>query len=249
MKYNYAFEMNKENKEALVKVVGRDLNISTKQAIEICSFIKKMPLKKARNVLERVEKKKLAIPFKRFTEGAGHKRGMSAGKYPVLASKQFLKLLKALEANAQNKGLSPELRIIHACAQQAPRPFHYGRKRRIKMKRTHVELIAEEMEFVKKEEKKEKAGKKAREEGRKAEKRDEKKVETQEDVKKELPEKSEKKAEEKKEIKKETKKVEVKKVEGKKEPEKKREGKEADEKEVRKENLAASSGKGAGVKK
>jgi len=153
MKYNYAFDVEKQNQ---VKVVGRDLNISTKQAIEICSFIKKMPLKKARATLEKVEKKKLAIPFKRFTEGAGHKKGVGgtgAGKYPVLASKQFLKLLKSLESNAQNKGLSSELRIIHACAQRASTPFHYGRKRRIKMKRTHVELVAEETEPEKKSEK------------------------------------------------------------------------------------------------
>ena len=153
MKYNYVFKSNKEN---IVKVVGRDLSISAKQAIEICSFIKNRHLASARALLEKVTQKQIAVPFKRFTEGAGHKKGMSSGKYPINATKQFLKLLKTLEANAQNKGLSSELKIIHACAQKAATPFHYGRKRRIKMKRTHVELVAEELEHVKKDTKEKK---------------------------------------------------------------------------------------------
>ena len=146
MKYKYAFKSDKEN---VVKVVGRDLGISTRNSIEICSHIKGMEVKKARNLLEKVMKKESAIPFKRFTEGAGHKRGMGSAKYPLRASHQFLFLLKALEANAQNKGLSSELKIIHACAQKAAEPLHYGRKRRIKMKRTHVEIAAEEIEASK----------------------------------------------------------------------------------------------------
>jgi large subunit ribosomal protein L22 len=146
MKYKYAFKSDKEN---VVKAVGRDLGISTRNSIEICSHIKGMEVKKARDLLEKVMKQERAIPFKRFTEGAGHKKGMSSAKYPFRASQQFLFLLKALEANAQNKGLSSELRIIHACAQKAAEPLHYGRKRRIKMKRTHVEIAAEEIEASK----------------------------------------------------------------------------------------------------
>ncbi len=197
MKYNYAFKSDKEN---VVKVVGRDIGISAKQSIEMCSFIKNMRLEKARALLERVVKKQLAVPFKRFTEGAGHKKGMSAGKYPVTASKQFLKLLKALEANAQNKGLSSELKIIHACAQKASRPLHYGRKRGIKMKRTHIELAAEEIEHVKKEIKKEETKKEVKEA--------ETKKEAKETVKKE--EKKETVAGAKKEEVKEEKKTEIK---------------------------------------
>lgn len=149
MKYKYAFKSDKEN---IVKVVGRDLGISSKHAIELCLHIKGMELKKARDLLEKVMRQERAIPFKRFTEGAGHKKGMSSAKYPLRASQQFLFLLKALEANAQNKGLSSELKIIHACAQKAAEPLHYGRKRRIRMKRAHVEIAAEEMETKKEKE-------------------------------------------------------------------------------------------------
>ncbi len=191
MKYNYAFKSDKEN---LVKVVGRDLSISTKQAIEICSFIKNMRLEKARSLLEKVRDEQVAIPFMRFTEGAGHKKGLkgaAGGKYPFRASTQFLNLLKSLEANAQNKGLGSELKIIHACAQKASTPLHYGRKRRIHMKRTHVELVAEELEPVRKEKKEGKDKKETKQAPEKALKKEDKKEEKA----------AEKKVEEKAEVK------------------------------------------------
>jgi len=141
MKHNYAYNEKKEN---IAKVVGRDLNLSTKQSIEICNYIRKKELVKAKNQLEKVLKKELAIPFKRFTEGAGHKKRTGPGKYPLKASKQILMLLKSLEANAQNKGLSTNLKIIHVCAQQAAKPMRSGR-RRTEMKRSHVEIVAEEI--------------------------------------------------------------------------------------------------------
>lgn len=158
MKYRYAFRTDKEN---VVKVVGRDVNMSRKQAIEMCDFVRNKPVAKMIPILEKVQDQKLAIPFHRFTEGAGHKKGvgMASGKYPFTGSAVFISLLKSLETNAQNKGLGSNLLIIHACAQQATRPFHSGRKRRIRMKRVHVELAAEEMESPKKESPRKKEGK------------------------------------------------------------------------------------------
>ncbi|MBN2052178.1 50S ribosomal protein L22 [Candidatus Woesearchaeota archaeon] len=156
MKYKYAFKSDKEN---IAKVLGRDVEISTKKAIEICAYIKGMQLKNCIALMEKVMRQEEAIPFRRFTEGAGHQKGKGAAKYPYKAAKQFLMLLKSLEANAQNKGLGQDLKIIHACSQKAAEPYHYGRKRRIKMKRTHVEIVAEETEAkrdAKKESKKEK---------------------------------------------------------------------------------------------
>jgi large subunit ribosomal protein L22 len=156
MKYRYSFSTEKEN---VVKVVGRDLSMSRKQAIEMCTFIRNKPVAKMIGILEKVKEKNLAVPFHRFTEGAGHKRGIGAGKYPLTGSNVFISLLKSLETNAQNKGLGSNLKIIHASAQQAPKPFHSGRKRRIRMKRVHIELAAIEEESVKKETKKEKSAK------------------------------------------------------------------------------------------
>jgi hypothetical protein len=55
-------------------------------------------------------------------------------------------MLKQLETNASNKGLGSNLIIIHACAQRASEPFHYGRKRRVQHKRCHVEIAAKEVD-------------------------------------------------------------------------------------------------------
>jgi large subunit ribosomal protein L22 len=149
MKYNYAFKSDAQN---TVKIVGRDISISTKIAIEMCSFIRNKPVAKVKAMLEKIKDKKMALPIRRFTEGAGHKTGIGSGKFPYNASCEFIELLESLEANAQNKGLSSSLMIIHACAQKAATPFHYGRKRRIRTKRSHVELAAKEMEPVGKKE-------------------------------------------------------------------------------------------------
>jgi len=145
MKYKYAFKTEKEN---VAKVVGRDVNLSRKQAIELCDFVRHLPIAKAKAMLEKVIDKTLAVPFTKYTNGIGHRSGagLCAGSYPLNGSKMFIMLLNSLEANAQNKGLSPNLVIIHACAQQAARPFHSGRMRRIRMKRVHIELAAIEVE-------------------------------------------------------------------------------------------------------
>ncbi len=144
MKRNYSLQTTRKE-EDLVRAAGRDLSISAKQAIELCAYIRNKPVEWAKARLENTLKKQEAIPFKRFTNGAGHKRGIGPGKYPEKTARQFLKLLNTLEANAQNKGLSSRLIIIHACAQRASRPMRYGRKRGIAMKRAHVELAAEEL--------------------------------------------------------------------------------------------------------
>lgn len=138
--------------ETQAKVHGKDLSISTKQSIEIANFIRGKNIEKAKNELKKVIEKKLAIPFKRYNRDMGHKKGnIAAGRYPQKAAKEFLNLLNSLESNAQNKGLSTNLVIKIIIPNKASRPWHYGRRRRIKMKRTHIEIIAEE---IKKENKK-----------------------------------------------------------------------------------------------
>ena len=48
--------------EKTARAVGRDLNISTKQSIEICSFIRNRDLKTAKGFLQDVMKKERAVP-------------------------------------------------------------------------------------------------------------------------------------------------------------------------------------------
>jgi large subunit ribosomal protein L22 len=131
---------------------GMSLPISTKQSIEICNFIRGRPLAKAKLLLAETIAKKRAIPFKRFNADTGHKKGIGAGKYPEKACKEILKLLNAVEANAQFKGLSTgDLVISELVPNRASTPWHYGRQRRRKMKRTNIKVVVKEMAVKKKE--------------------------------------------------------------------------------------------------
>jgi len=196
------------DKEHTAKVSGRALSISTKHSIEICNFIRGRKLEKAKALLNEVINHKIAVPFKKFNKDVGHRKGkIASGRYPENACKAILKLLEGAEANAQFKGLNTaNLIVSHICANKASTPWHYGRQRRRKMKRTHVEVIVEEKaekkKVAKKEEKpKEKKvveKKEVKEELKKVEKKEKAKVEE----KKEVKPKEEKKVVEKKPVKK-----------------------------------------------
>jgi large subunit ribosomal protein L22 len=207
MGYKYAFE--NYNKELMSRAVGNSLGISTKQSIEICNAIRCKSIVRAKTILEEAISEKKAIPFRRFNKDMGHKKKIGPGRYPVKACTEILNLIKSAESNAQFKGLNTSNMIIkHICAHQASRPYHHGRQRGVKMKRTHVEIVLEE---TKTEKKTEKIVKKTKESKSKTEKKQEKvevikkeKIETKTDE-------SSKKVEEKKEDKPEVKKVETKK--------------------------------------
>lgn len=141
--------------ERTAKVAGRELRISPKHAREVCRAIKGMKLDKAKNFLEQVMLKKTPVPFKRYNLKMGHRHGVqkaSAGRFPVKAAKNILRLLESAEANAEFKGLDVEsLRVIHASA-------YPGYKIRRSIERamgrataryetlTHVELVLEQTE-------------------------------------------------------------------------------------------------------
>ena len=133
------------NKENMAKAVGRSLPISTKQAIEICDFIRHKSVTNAKAILNDVLNEKKAIQFKRFNADMGHKKGIGPGRYPKKTSKEILRLLETAEANAQFKGLNTTNMVIkQLIANKAGKQWHFGRKRRRKMKRTHIEVIVEE---------------------------------------------------------------------------------------------------------
>jgi large subunit ribosomal protein L22 len=119
-KWGYSITAEELDPEKTVKASGREVRVSHKSAREICKTIKGMMLSQAKQYLGDVMDKKRAVPFKRFKKKAGHRHGLVkayAGRYPVKASKQILKLLEGAEANAEYKGLDTDkLRIIHASA-------------------------------------------------------------------------------------------------------------------------------------
>lgn len=131
------------------KAVGVGLPISFKQSLMICNAIRGLSIDRAKRVLEDAIDLKQPIRFTRFTNGLGHKKGMAAGRYPVKACAHILELVRSAEANAQFKGLSANLLVKHVAAQQGPGIMRYGR-RAMQAKRTHVEIIVEEVKKEKK---------------------------------------------------------------------------------------------------
>ncbi len=119
--------------EAVVN--GRDLRISTKQAVAICRFIRGKNVDRAIADLEQVVKMKKAVPMKGEIP---HRRGkgMMSGRYPVKAAKDFIRLLKSLKANAIYHEIELEKVRITAMANVASKPYkRFGQGR---MKRSHV---------------------------------------------------------------------------------------------------------------
>lgn len=135
---------------------GRDLPISLKEAREICKVIKGMKLSKAKELLKAVIEKKQPIPYRRYHGKVAHHRGLErwkwpAGRCPVKAAKEILKVLENAENNAVNKGLDADrLKIIHAAAQKGPvlkkyTPRAFGRATPWFRKYTHVEIAVVEV--------------------------------------------------------------------------------------------------------
>jgi large subunit ribosomal protein L22 len=139
MAVKYAINNLNEN---MAKASGRNLSISTKHSVEICNNIRGKSLQKAKALLEKVIKKESPIKMTRYMKDTAHKRGIGAGRYPINATKGILSILESAEANAQNKGLSTkDMVLFHISAHKASTPWHYGRQRRRKMKRTHIQVV------------------------------------------------------------------------------------------------------------
>ena len=133
----------------MARAAGVSLPISQKQATEICSFLKHKKLESAKTILRNVLAMKEAIPYKRYNADVAHKPGMMAGRYPQNASKEILKLLESVEANAMNKGLTNDLYVTHMNAHRAPATPRGGRTPG-EAKRAHVEVVIEEKKVEKK---------------------------------------------------------------------------------------------------
>jgi ribosomal protein L22 len=72
-----------------------------------------------------------------------------SGRFPKKSAREFIRLLKSLQANANYSGIENPI-IFESIANIGERPYgRYG----IRKKRTHVKIIAKEREIKKKEEK------------------------------------------------------------------------------------------------
>jgi large subunit ribosomal protein L22 len=138
MVYKYAFQ-NYE-KEKMARAVGLDLPISKKHSAEIANAIRHKTVARAKKILDGLVKVETPIQYTRFNKDLGHKKGIGPGRYPSKAAENILKIVESAEKNANTKGIANPS-IIHIAVMQAPAQWHYGRKRRRKMKRAHVEIV------------------------------------------------------------------------------------------------------------
>ena len=109
-------------------------------------MIRGMNVQAAKAMLNEVIKQKRPVPYKRCNKNIGHRRGrIAAGRFPIKACTEIVKLIESAETNAQFRGLNTgSLVLRHISAQRAAGAWHYGRLRRRQMKRTHLEIIVEE---------------------------------------------------------------------------------------------------------
>ncbi|MBI2151754.1 50S ribosomal protein L22 [Candidatus Woesearchaeota archaeon] len=134
------FEIRIRNPAHLAMARALNLPVSTKHCIEISNFLRYKKTDLAKQLLEEVIAEKRAVPYKIFNDNVGHKPGMMSGRFPQKAASEVLKLIKSVEANAQNKSLDTNnLKITKIIANRASVPFTGGRHRTA-TKRTHLEI-------------------------------------------------------------------------------------------------------------
>jgi large subunit ribosomal protein L22 len=150
----WGYSSLKLKEKEITKASGRDMRISPKAAREICSAIRDMKLDAAKQFLQDVTEKKKPVIYRRYKQKVGHKAGIQgwyAGRYPVKAALELLRVLNGLEANATNRGFDMErLKIVHAAAQRGrsikrytPRAFGRSSPRFDTL--CHVEFAVEEI--------------------------------------------------------------------------------------------------------
>ena len=115
---DYSTKISGDN---IAKAKANELNMSPKHSIEIATFIRHQRVNDAIAYLNDVIGLKKAIPFRRFNRNVAHKRGLpgnwDAGRYPVKASKAYIRVLESVKKNAEYIGLDAEnLEIIHVSA-------------------------------------------------------------------------------------------------------------------------------------
>jgi ribosomal protein uL22 len=182
--YSYIIEKGKEGDFARARVEGVDA--SFKDLVEVCGNIRYQPADKAVKFLEEAADGKRPILFRSSNRHLGHRRelGGKKGRYPKKSAKIVLGALKSAIANAQQKGLSEELIVTHACANKLATYMRYaskGRRNVSAMETARVEIVLKEKEGAKRPAKKHAH----KEEAQKAPSKGEKKEAAKEAVKKE----------------------------------------------------------------
>jgi large subunit ribosomal protein L22 len=151
---NYSYSFDKYEKSRHVRAALRDKSISHKHSREIALAVKGKSIEKAREFLENVLSKKIAVPYRRYHNEVAHRTnirdGFCSGRYPHKSTSEFLKLLDNLESNAEYKGMDLDrLKIVSVVVHQGTKlkrftPRAMGRASPKYDTLVHVEMIAME---------------------------------------------------------------------------------------------------------
>lgn len=152
-KVKYSTE-NDIDPETTAKAMAYELHISPKHAHEVCEAIKGKKVEDAEAYLEDVLDMKAAVPFKRYKKKVPHRRGLEkwyAGRYPLRATAEILKLLRNARGNAEYKGLDTEALRVWRVATKRGRtirgimPRAFGRATPKNTDTVTVEIILREV--------------------------------------------------------------------------------------------------------
>jgi large subunit ribosomal protein L17e len=164
------YSVEAEVPEKTSKARGSHLRVHFKHCREIAHYTKGMKVQKALKHLDDVLAFKAVIPFVKYTGGIGRKgmakqvgkKGPSGsqckgapgdkGRWPVKATAVYKDLLRNAVANAETKGLDPEMLVIsHAQVNKAPpgrrRTYRaHGRIGKYASQPAHIEIMLKEVE-------------------------------------------------------------------------------------------------------
>jgi large subunit ribosomal protein L22 len=140
--------------KTMAKVIGKNLPVSKKVAYEVTNHIRGRTIEKAIAILKDVQAMKTPVPYKRYNKDTPHRKGdFASGRFPEKAARYIIPLLKSLKSNADDKGLTGDLILVHSAANMTAKRHRAGRIRGVK-RTTHVEFVA--APITKKEETKQK---------------------------------------------------------------------------------------------
>ena len=152
---NYSYSFTNFDKTKHVRSALREKDISHKHAREVALAIRGMSIEKAREFLENVIAKQIAVPYRRYNNEVAHRSnirdGFFSGRFPKKTAREFLKLLDNLESNGEYKGMDLDrLKIVSAVTHKGTKlerftPRAMGRSSPKIDTLVHVELVAQEV--------------------------------------------------------------------------------------------------------
>ena len=150
--YSYIIAEGKEGDYACARLEGVDASV--KDLVEVCGNIRYLGISDALALLEKAAEGKFPIRYRSNNKRLGHRRelGGKKGRYPKKSVRIVLGVLKSALANAQQKGLSEELIVTHACANKVAKHMRYspkGRRNVSALVTARVEIILKEKEGAK----------------------------------------------------------------------------------------------------